>query len=156
MIPNFSGRIQTRIFALIVAGVPATLLITLVIPATFAPGTSRDSALGDLYSVTFSALAIVLVVGVVVWEPIYHGLQQFRWEKDWPTLFGFLTGINEGIVAYFILKAIGPTPAGVKVGPWGFTVDFAFVWLAAFLFVNGPMRVLSLRWRYRGGRIIGS
>ncbi len=27
---------------------------------------------------------------------------QFRWEKDWPTMFGYLTGINEGIVAYLV------------------------------------------------------
>jgi hypothetical protein len=156
MIPNFSGRIQTRIFALLVAGVPATLLITLVIPATLAPGKSRGSALGGLYAITFTALAIVIVMGVVVWEPIYHGLQQFRWEKDWPTMFGFLTGINEGVVAYFILKAIGPTPTGVGVGAGGFAVDFVFVWLVTFLFVNGPMRVPFIRWRFRGGRIIGS
>ena len=154
MTPTFIGRIQTRIFVLIVIGVPATLLITLVIPATLTAGNSRGDALGGLYSVTFSALAIVLVVGVVVWEPIYHGLQQFRWEKDWPTLFGLVTGINEGIVAYLILRAIGPTPSTVKVGVAGFAVDFAFVWLSAFVFLNGPMRVPFIRWRFRGGRVL--
>jgi hypothetical protein len=154
MTPTFIGRIQTRIFALIVIGVPATLLITLVIPATLSPGTSRGGALGGLYAITFSALAIVLVVGVVVWEPIYHGLQQFRWEKDWPTFFGLITGINEGILAYVLLKAIGPTPSGAQVGAGGFAVDFAFVWLSAFLFLNGPMRVPFIRWRFRGGRVL--
>jgi hypothetical protein len=154
MTPTFLGRIQTRIFALVVIGVPATLLITLVLPATLAPGKTRSDALGGLYSITFSALAIVLVVGVVLWEPIYHGLQQFRWEKDWPTLFGLLTGINEGILTYVLLRAIGPTPSGVGVGVGGFAVDFVFVWLTAFLFINGPMRVPFIRWRFRGGRVL--
>ena len=154
MTPTFIGRIQTRIFALIVIGVPATLLITLVIPATLATGKSRGAALGGLYAITFTALAIVLIVGVVVWEPIYHSLQQFRWEKDWPTLFGLITGINEGILNYVLLKAIGPTPSGVQVGAGGFAVDFAFVWLSAFVFLNGPMRVPFIRWRFRGGRVL--
>jgi hypothetical protein len=153
MTPTFVGRIQTRIFVLIVIGVPATLLITLVIPATIV-GKSRGEALGALYGITFTALAIVLVVGVVVWEPIYHFLQQFRWEKDWPTLFGLVTGINEGILAYVLLRAIGPTPSGVHVGAGGFAVDFAFVWLSAFVFINGPMRVPFIRWRFRGGRVL--
>jgi hypothetical protein len=154
MTPTFLGRVQTRIFALIVIGVPATLLISLVIPADIAPGKTRFSVLGGLYAITFAALGIVLVVGVVLWEPIYHFLQQFRWEKDWPTLFGLITGINEGVLAYFLLKAIGPTPDTVGVGAGGFTVDFVFVWLSVFLFVNGPMRVPFIRWRFRGGRLI--
>jgi hypothetical protein len=28
------------------------------------------------------------------------------------------------------------------------------VWIASFLFVNGPMRVVSIRWRFRGGRLV--
>ena len=150
MIPTFIGRIQTRVFALLVVGLPATLVISLVVPATIEPGKSR----AGVYEITLTALAIVIVVGVVVWEPIYHGLQQFRWEKDWPTLFGLTTGINEGIVTYLILKAIGPTPSGVSVGVGGFAVDFAFVWICAFLFINGPMRVPFIRWRFRGGRVV--
>ena len=57
-----------------------------------------------MYSLGYAALVVVAVVGIV-WELIYHGIQQFRWEKDWPTLFGLLTGINEGIVVYFVLDA---------------------------------------------------
>ena len=28
---------------------------------------------------------------------VYHLLQQFRWEKDWPTLFALLVGVPEGL-----------------------------------------------------------
>ena len=38
---------------------------------------------------------IVVVLGVG-WELVYHLLMQFRWEKDWPTLFGLLVGVPEG------------------------------------------------------------
>ena len=56
------------------------------------------------YRITFVLLAVVAVLGVV-WELIYHVIQQFRWEKDWPTLFGFITCVNEGLLIIVLLKA---------------------------------------------------
>ena len=40
------------------------------------------------------------------------------------------------------------------VGVGTFAVHFATTWLAIFLFLQGPMRVPFLRWRFRGGRIL--
>jgi len=34
------------------------------------------------------------------------------------------------------------------------TVHFAFEWVSAVVFLNGPMRVPFLRWRFRGGRVL--
>ena len=96
MVPVLSGRIQTRIFLLGVIGSLWTLAITPLLPPTSAP-------LSDRYKATFTVLAVVLVVGLA-WECLYHFLQQFRWEKDWPAFFGLLTGINEGIVAWIIVR----------------------------------------------------
>ena len=45
-----------------------------------------------------------------VWEFVYQLLMQFRWEKDWPTLFGYLTGINEGILVYVVADKLGSNP----------------------------------------------
>lgn len=154
MTPSLFGRIQTRIVMLLTVGVLATLVITPFLPMDRAPGVSRLGSLGASYAITFSALAIVVVLGVAIWEPLYHLLQQFRWEKDWPTLFGLLTGINEGILTYYVLMWIGPKPTDVAIPVSGFVIDFTFVWLMTFLFVNGPMRVMSLRWRFRGGRFV--
>lgn len=42
------------------------------------------------------------------------------------------------------------TPVGLDT----FVLHFATTWLAIFLFVQGPMRVPFLRWRFRGGRIL--
>ena len=51
---------------------------------------------------TYIILATVLVLGII-WELIYHVIQQFRWEKDWPTMFGLITAINEGALVWLLL-----------------------------------------------------
>jgi hypothetical protein len=154
MTPNLLGRIQTRIFVLAFIGVPVVLILGFFLPVRTAPGASSGEIRTDVWEAGLFTLLVVAVVGCVLWEPIYHWLQQYRWEKDWPTLFGLLTGINEGILAYFIVREIGPTPEFAKVEAGGFTLLFVLVWLATWLFANGPMRVLFVRWRFRGGRIV--
>lgn len=154
MTPNLLGRIQTRIFLLAFIGVPVVLILGFFLPVRTAPGASSGEIRADVWEAGLFTLLVVAVVGSVLWEPIYHWLQQYRWEKDWPTLFGLLTGINEGILAYFIVREIGPTPEFAKVEAGGFTLLFVLVWLATWLFANGPMRVLFVRWRFRGGRIV--
>jgi hypothetical protein len=138
--PILSGRIQTRIFLVVVIGSLWALAITPLLP-------DRGS-LSDAYGVAFRALLIVLVAGIV-WEFVYHGLQQFRWEKDWPTLFGLLTGINEGISTWFIMRALD-----IEVPATTVLVFFISTWLILWLWVNGPMKVVFLRWRFRGGRLL--
>ena len=51
-----------------------------------------------------------------MWEFVYHLLQQFRWEKDWPTLFGLLVGIPEGLLAYAVARS-GVLPAAENITP---------------------------------------
>lgn len=143
MTPTLLGRIQTRVVSLATVGALWTLLVTPVLPGV--------TSLADAYAVTFRALLIVLVVGIL-WEFFYHGLQQFRWEKDWPTLFGLLNGINEGIVTWFVLLAILPGDLSVT-GPQ-YVIHFGTTWLVVFLFLNGPMRVFAIRWRFQGGRVV--
>jgi hypothetical protein len=147
MVPTFSGRIQTRVFLLLAIGIPWTLIIT-----PFAPH-QTGASVGHLYEVTFWVLAEVIIVGCVIWEPIYHGLMQFRWEKDWPTSFLLLEGITEGLLAYGLLHGIGPHPhPGATAGT--FLVDFVPLWILVWLAAIGPMRVLFHRWRFRGGQIL--
>ena len=148
MVPTLNGRIQTRIFLLLVVGVPWTLLITPFLPAK--PG----GTLGGLYQATFFVLGTVLVVGVVLWEPLYHGLMQFRWEKDWPICFSLLLSIPEGLLAYAIFKAVGPKTNPPSAGWAAFVLHFSTVWLLVWLMSIGPMKVPFARWRFRGGRIL--
>lgn len=167
MVPTLSGRLQTRIFLVVVVGGIWTLIITPVVRLFVDTGEMGDVGLGDVYQVTYAVLAIVLVLGII-WELIYHALMQFRWEKDWPTLFGWVTVVNEGIVAYLVAKnvvAVDPTETvgaaewryllnGLTVPP--FLVHFLTTWFVINIFANYYMAVLFIRWRFRGGRILGS
>jgi len=141
MLPTLNGRIQTRIFMLATWGSLVTLLITPILPS------DPD------YQVTFLILATVAVLGVV-WEIIYHLIQQFRWEKDWPTLFGFITCVNEGALVWLLLELeVVPGIDGVPKFS-AFLIDFLVIWMVIWIWVNGPMRVPLIRWRFFGGRII--
>jgi hypothetical protein len=145
MLPTLLGRIQTRIFVTAVIGGIWALLVGPFLPAVDAP-------LEVKYKAMYGVLLIVGVLGVL-WELVYHALMQFRWEKDWPTLFGLVTAINEGIVAYYVAhSSLLPWTEGIPVKT--FVVGFGTAWLVIWLFVNGPMRIFTVHWRFRGGRLI--
>ncbi|MDQ4038959.1 MAG: hypothetical protein M3313_11590 [Actinomycetota bacterium] len=144
MLPTMNGRIQTRIFLLVVVGGVWTLLITPILPGV------TDLAHG--YRSTFIILLTVIVLGIG-WEFVYHFLQQFRWEKDWPTFFGLITAINEGALVWLLLE-LEVIPGSPKVTLAGFLVMFITVWLVVWLVANGPMRVPFIHWRFRGGRLV--
>lgn len=145
MVPTIFGRIQTRLFLLAVIGGIVTALLTPMLPVA--------GPLAQRYQATFIVLAAVAVIGVV-WEFFYHLLMQWRWEKDWPTLFGLLTLIPEGILIWALatnqmLPGLpGPVPTVA------FAIHFVVVWLAVWIVANGPMRVPFIRWRFAGGRLM--
>ena len=145
MTPTLAGRIQTRIVLLAVIGGLVTAVVTPVLPVS--------AALADRYQDTYLVLATIIVLGVG-WELLYHLLMQWRWEKDWPTLFGLVTLVPEGALAWLVLQAgVVPGIAGTIPAP-AFCIQFLTVWLAVWLVANGPMRVPFIRWRYRGGRLV--
>jgi hypothetical protein len=145
MLPTLNGRIQTRIFLLAVVGGIWTLILTPVLPI---PGT-----LSQAYRITFTILLTTMVLGVL-WEFLYHFLMQWRWEKDWPTLFGLITVINEGALVWLLLSLhLVPGISGdVPLG--AFLLLFLTTWVIVWLVANGPMRVPFVHWRFRGGRLI--
>ena len=144
MLPTLFGRIQTRIFVTAVIGGLWALVIGLVLPG--------GGSLTDNYKAMFGILLITGVVGII-WEFIYHGLMQFRWEKDWPTLFGFITVVNEGIVVWLITRT-SIVPWAENVAASAFLVGFLTTWLVLFLWVNGPQRIFTVHWRFNGGRLV--
>jgi hypothetical protein len=145
VVPTLTGRIQTRIFLLAVVGGLITLIIV-----PFLPG---SAPLGDKYRDGFLVLLSVAVVGVL-WELLYHLLMQWRWEKDWPTLFGLAEGVPEGVLIWILLSAGAIPGIAGTVGGVAFLIQFILVWLGVWLVANGPMRVPFIRWRFRGGRIV--
>jgi hypothetical protein len=144
MVPTLYGRIQTRIVLLAVIGGLVTLVIVPVLPG--------GAPLADKYRNGFLVLATVAVLGVL-WEGLYHFLMQWRWEKDWPTFFGLVTLVNEGLLVWLLLSA-GAVPGIVgTVSFAAFIIQFLAIWLVVWLVANGPMRVPFIRWRFRGGRL---
>lgn len=144
MVPTLGGRIQTRMAVLTVVGSLWFLMITPLLP--------QEAPLGTKYEGSFLVLGLVMALGVA-WELVYHGLQQFRWEKDWPALFGLITGVPEGLVAWLVLRQAIPR-ALPEPNRLSYVIGFSTLWMIAWLFVNGPMRVPLVHWRFRGGRIV--
>jgi hypothetical protein len=145
MVPTLNGRIQTRLFLLAVIGGLITLVIVPVLPGS--------APIGDKYRNGFLVLLGVAVLGVL-WECLYHFLMQWRWEKDWPTLFGLVAGVPEGLLLWLLLAA-GAIPGIVgTVSGAAFVIQFTVIWLGVWLVANGPMRVPFIRWRFNGGRLV--
>jgi len=129
---------------LAVVGGVVTLIIGPLLPIS--------APLSVVYRDTFVILATVAVLGIG-WEFLYHFVMQWRWEKDWPTLFGLITAVPEGVLVWLLLRAdLIPGIKGTVPGS-AYVIDFAVVWLAVWLVANGPMRVPFIRWRFRGGRL---
>jgi len=147
MTPTLIGRIQSRLVLVAAVGIPVALILGVVLPRP-----TDATTLGDMYRVFFVALALVAVVGVV-WELVWHGLQQLRWEKDWPTLFGLITGVPEGVVVWLLLRAGVPIDVGAVDGST-FLAMFVITWIAIWLVANGPLQIVFIRWRFRGGRFL--
>ena len=147
MTPTLFGRIQTRLAMLATVGVVWTLLIGLVVPRP------EDATSGAVYKALFTALLIVAIVGIA-WELLYHWLQQYRWEKDWPTIFGLVVAIPEGILAWVLLQRGIPWDVRPVAGTTFLTM-FITLWVLVWAITNGPLQIFFLRWRYRGGRFLG-
>jgi len=139
MTPSLFGRLQTRFVLVVVVGLPWTVIVT-VLSAVLA-----GESYADTFGVTSEALLLVLVLGLLLWEPLYHALQQLRWEKDWPTVLGLVTGLNEGLLVWLLLG---------EVDPLAFLVHFVSTWLLIWFVLHGPLRAVVPRWRYRGGRFV--
>ncbi|MGQ4600721.1 hypothetical protein [Nocardia sp. R6R-6] len=147
MLPTLNGRIQTRVLALSVIGFFVALVITPFLP-------TGSLSIGQAYRVTLSVLLATVLVGVL-WEFLYHFLQQFRWEKDWPTLFGFVTILNEAALIWVLVRYTTVVlPEHLRPSPAAFLLQFVATWILFWLIVNGPMRVVFHRWRFHGGRFL--
>jgi hypothetical protein len=138
MTPNLAGRWQTRAALLATLGVIVTSIFWAV----------------DRAGPFFVVLFYVFLFGLA-WDVIYILLQKFRWDRDWPTCFQIGAAVVEGILIYALISTLGLP--GIKAGsvPLGlFIAQYGLVWLATFLWVQGPMRLVSLRWRFHGGRFV--
>ena len=155
MTPILSGRIQTKLFLLLVIAPLWTVLLTgFLVPLV--AGTNAEMEASFL-TVLWNAIQVLFwVAGIgILWELLWHFLQQFRWEKDWPLLFGLLQFIPEGILVFFIVNPnfLGLTTGG-GVPTAAFLLHFITTVIVTFLYINGPHRIFFIKWRFEGGRLV--
>lgn len=155
MTPTLFGRIQSKLFLLLIVAPLWALLVTVVLVPLVA---GSDASMTPNYpTVLWNAIQVLLWVAAIgiLWELLWHALQQLRWEKDWPLLFGLLQYVPEGLVVFFVINPsfLGLTTAG-GVPTAAFLLHFVTTVLVTFLYINGPHRVLFIRWRFEGGRFV--
>jgi len=142
---SLAGRMQTRVLLFAVIGGIWTALVTPILPTRL--------PLGRSYELSFTVLALIIVLGLL-WELLYHLLQQYRWDKDWPTALSLLAGVPEGTLIWLLLGT-GTWLWDLPVTARGYWLLFGSVWFVVWVVLSGPIRVLLVRRRWRGGRLFG-
>ncbi|BAZ39899.1 hypothetical protein NIES4101_58560 [Calothrix sp. NIES-4101] len=137
MTPTLFGRWQTRLLLLATVGVLVSLPFVVTAP---------DAEQG----IYFWVLAYVAIFGII-WDIVYDRIQKYRWDRDWPAVYQLLAGIWEMVFILCGVKLIG-LPAIPKELPLDkFILHYGAVWLAIFTVSQTLMRVIFVRWRFRGG-----
>ncbi len=137
MTPTLAGRWQTRTLLLWTVGLLITLLFTVIYSST----------------AFLLVLAYVWLFGII-WDVVYIALQQFRWDRDWPSAFVVINGLIEGALVYALIAFIGLPGLPRGSVPLGlFIAHYGLVWLVVFLLSEGPLRALFPFWRFHGGRV---
>lgn len=135
MTPTLRGRLQTRVLLTGIVGIPVTLPFALIaFPWVPLP---------------YLMLLVLLGVGLML-DPLYHAIQQRRWDHDWPVWWQIVAGGIEFVVALPLLIGCAILyPPTICLLP----LHYALVWFGMFVIAQGPIRVLIPGWRYRGGEI---
>lgn len=141
MTPTLFGRWQTRLLLLTTVGVLVSL--------PFAIGWIGFSA----NSVYFWILAYVAIFGLG-WDVLYDYLQKSRWDRDWPAVYQLFAGIWELVFVFCGIKLFNFLPIPLpkeELSLAAFLLHYSVVWLAVFISSQSLMRIIFLRWRFRGG-----
>jgi hypothetical protein len=142
MTPTLFGRWQTRLFLLATVGAIVTLPFALGI---IGPGAN---------AVFFWILGYVAIFGLA-WDFIYQRIQNFRWDSDWPGALQVLAAIWEFVFVVCATKIFGflpiPLPKEELSLEWLF-VHYWLVWIGVYLASQTIMRIIFIRWRFKGGQ----
>ncbi len=82
MTPTLVGRIQSRLVLVLTVGGIWTFVAVPFIPRP------PEATIGNVYGLTYIAVFIATFFGLL-WELVYHGVQQLRWEKTGQPFLGF-------------------------------------------------------------------
>lgn len=135
MTPTLQGRWQMRIFLLLTIGLIISLIVALIVQS----------------AVPLFVLLYVLLFGLL-WDMLYQTITLYRWDRDWPTSFQVIAGVIEGALIWVLLltrklPGIPQTPPFIV-----FLIQYGLTWLSIFMLVQGPLRIIWLKWRYQGGQ----
>jgi hypothetical protein len=141
MTPTLLGRWQTRLLLLGTGG----LIVTLIV----------GSIAGDVRT-PLASLGYVVVLGLG-WDCVYHYLQSWRWDRDWPPAFQVVAGVWEGGFVWGLIQIsrslVGDLPGvAPSLTALQFSAHYVVVWCIMFLGTQGLLRIIFPRWRYRGGQ----
>jgi hypothetical protein len=145
MIPTLAGRLQTRLFLFVVIGLPITFLFAMA-----QGGWQWDWPRVQVY---LWFICAVVAMGLLL-DPLYIFAQSLRWERDWPFLFQAFFSWVECAIVYFLARAglVPFLPEAAFQGLATPALHFTLVFVPSFLALLGPMQVLFLRWRFKGGQ----
>jgi len=138
MTPTLTGRWQTRLFLLSTVGA----LITLIFGYLFSN-----------FVTPFALLGYVLLFGFL-WDILYNGLQTLRWDRDWPPLFFVVGGIVEGLFLWGLTHLIPLPGVDPDLSLSKFAAHYCTVFIFTLSIMLGPLKIVFLKWRFRGGRVI--
>ncbi|GAA6624042.1 hypothetical protein [Scytonema sp. NUACC26] len=139
MTPTLFGRWQTRLLLLATVGT--------VVSLPFAIG-----LIGSYPSAAYFWILTYVAIFGLGWDVVYDQIQKYRWDRDWPAAYQLFAGIWEMIFIWFavgifrILPISSYPPVGV------FLQHYSVVWLAIFIVSQSLMRIIFVRWRFRGGQ----
>jgi hypothetical protein len=135
MTPTLFGRWQIRIFLLPTIGLVVSLIVSLVVQS----------------AVPLFVLLYVLLFGLL-WDVLYQFITSYRWDRDWPTSFQVAAGVIEGALIWLLILT-GKLPGIPQPPPFiVFLIQYGVIWLSIFVLVQGPLRIIWLKWRYQGGQ----
>jgi hypothetical protein len=136
MTPVIRGRWETRIYLLALVGIPISIAFAFFF--------------GDLSPLPL--LVYLLGIGCAL-DLVYDLYQRFRWDSDWPPVLHLLSGILEGALLWTLIHNVNVPVVNPGITLEQFTMHYATTWIAIFIVLWGPMKILYPRWRFLGGRL---
>ena len=159
MTPTLLGRWQTRILLFVFLALPITFLFTLLVIFV------RNESFNQIRIEPYQIVSLIFLIGLVL-DPVYMWIQSFRWDRDWPFAFQFLSMIFEFLIVLGVvwLDFIPPLsalrnfifvmPSGLFSSGgniWDVCIHFSLVFWPSFISLLGFVQVFAIRWRFKGG-----
>jgi hypothetical protein len=144
MLLTYTGRIQLRLFLLVTVGVPVSICYGFFI--------------GD--TVTPNIIIFTVTIGGIMLDSLYDYIQSLTWDKDWPPLYIFVTGVIEFMfilmfisVSKNILFFVFPFSLFIDANYSIVIIHYWLAWITIFFTVTVIIPILFPGAKFNGGKI---